>query len=78
MIGVDENDFVSQTLQCLAGLGPRIVKLASLPNNNWTGTDNQYLVNVVSSWHGMLSLVESENNAWRGSIVPLGPRATLN
>ncbi len=50
-IGINQYDFIPLFPQRFAGLGTGIVKLAGLPNNDGTGADQQYLFEVVATWH---------------------------
>jgi hypothetical protein len=51
-IAVDENNPVPLFLQCLASLGPGIIKFAGLANHDRAGTNNEYLVYVSAFGHG--------------------------
>ena len=50
-IGIHQHHAIALFLECLTRLCARIVKLASLPNDNRTGPDDEYRMNVVPSWH---------------------------
>ena len=54
-IRVDEDNLVAQASQGLAGLRAGVIKLASLPNDDRTGTDDQDFLEVSASWHGRVS-----------------------
>ena len=47
-IGIDQNNFVAELFQRLAGLSAGIVKFAGLSNDNWPGADYHYLMDVLS------------------------------
>ncbi len=89
-IGIHQNNPVALFAQRLAGLGTRVIKLAGLADNNWTGAQNQDAFNVSSLWHrallcscrsGLLRGRPSSANEFnkvikqRGSIM--GPGARL-
>ena len=50
-VGIHQHHAIALFLESLTRLRTRIVKLARLPNNNWTGPDDEYRMNVVPSWH---------------------------
>ena len=50
-IGIHQDDFVAQAAQRFARLRSGIIKLAGLPDNYGPGTDNHYLVNIISFGH---------------------------
>ena len=50
-IGIHQNDFVPVFAEGFAGLSSRIIELASLANYDRTGTNDQNLLDVVSTWH---------------------------
>ena len=52
-IGVDQHHLKAFLAQRLAGLGPRIVKLARLADDDRAAADNQNLVDVGSFGHGV-------------------------
>ena len=45
-IGIDQDDTVALFLQRLTGLGARVIKLTTLTNDNRTGANNKYAVDV--------------------------------
>ena len=47
-VGVYQNDLIAEISQRLAGLCAGVVKLARLTDDDRTGTNNQYLVNIFS------------------------------
>ena len=49
-VGVDEDDLVALLLQRLAGLGPGVVELAGLADDDRPGADDQDLLDVRSFW----------------------------
>ena len=51
-IAVDQNNFIPLFLQGLTRLGPRVVKLTRLADNNGAGADDHDFVNVGALWHG--------------------------
>ena len=51
-VRVDQHDAVAVLPQGLAGLGPRIVKLTGLANDNRPGTQDQNRADVIASGHG--------------------------
>ena len=55
-IGIDQHNLIAEFSQCLAHLCSRIIELTRLSDNDWTGTDNQYFVNVISPHVFSLSL----------------------
>ena len=55
-IGIDQHNLIAEFSQCLARLCSRIIELTRLSDNDWTGTDNQYFVNVISPHVFSLSL----------------------
>ena len=58
-VGVDEDDPVALLPEGLARLRSRIVELAALTDDDGTGPDDEYRVNVVSSWHRLRSAEDS-------------------
>ena len=50
-VAVDQNDFVALFAQRLARLHARIVKLASLADDDGTSADDQNAFNVAAFWH---------------------------
>ena len=50
-IAVDQHDLVAFFSERFTGLSSRIVKLASLTDNDWPASDEQNLFDVVASWH---------------------------
>ena len=51
-IGIDEDDFVAELAQGLAGLGAGVVELAGLADDDGTGTDDQDFVDIAAFGHG--------------------------
>ena len=47
-IGIDKHDLIAEIAQCFACLGSGIVEFAGLPDDDRTGTDDEYLVNVCN------------------------------
>ena len=54
-IGVNQNDTIPLFTQHLTRLRPRVVKLARLSNNNWTGSDDKNCAKVSAFWHSSQS-----------------------
>ena len=52
-IGVNEYHTVPFLFKRFASLSTRVIKLTGLTNNNRTGTDDEYGVNIVSAGHGI-------------------------
>ena len=55
-VGVDQRDSQALFAQHAASLGAGVVELAGLTDNNRAGADNQYVVDVCTTWHGVRSL----------------------
>jgi len=67
-VRVDENDFVTELSQGLAGLSARIVELAGLSDDDRARSDDHHLFDVCPSWHVVIPLVfygETEGDAVR-------------
>ena len=54
-VGVDQHDLVAEGAQGLARLGAGIVELTGLADDDGAGTDDQNLMDVVTSGHGCSS-----------------------
>jgi hypothetical protein len=67
-IGVEEDDLVALLLERLAGLGPRVVELAGLPDDDRSGADDHDLLDVLTLRHRGRTLT------W--GRTPAGDRAT--
>ncbi len=52
-VAVNQNDLVTELLQCFASLSTGVVKLTCLADDDRTGADDQDLVNVVFLGHGL-------------------------
>ncbi len=50
-VGIDQNDFVAELGERLAGLGSRVVEFAGLADDNRSGADNQNFFNVFTFCH---------------------------
>ena len=50
-VGVDQHDLVAEAAQGLAGLGAGIIEFAGLSDDDGTGADDQYFLDVVASGH---------------------------
>lgn len=50
-IGVHQNNLIAKLAQRLARLRSGIIKLARLTNDDRTGTNNQYFMNIISLTH---------------------------
>ncbi len=67
-VRVDENDFVTELPQGLAGLSAGIVELAGLTDDDRARSDDHHLLDVCPSWHVVIPLVfygETEADAVR-------------
>ena len=53
-IRVHEDDLVPLITQSLAGLRSGVVELTGLTDHNGTGADEENLLEVVTTWHGVL------------------------
>ena len=47
-VGIDENDFITLLTQCEAGLRAGVIELSRLPDDDWTGTNDQYFLDISS------------------------------
>ena len=50
-IGIHQHDLITFFAQRLARLHPRIIKFAALPDDDWTGADQQDFFELVISRH---------------------------
>ena len=60
-IGVDQDDFITELSQGLAGLGAGIVEFTGLADDDRAGTDNHHLVDILTFGHGTAS--------WKGRVI---------
>ncbi len=51
-VGIHQHHFITFLTQRLACLRAGIVEFTGLPDHDGTGTDDQNLLNIVSTWHG--------------------------
>ena len=58
-VRIDQDHFIALLAERLAGLGPRIVELAGLADDNGSRSDQKDLVDVGSLGHGLFSDVGS-------------------
>src|SRR5438552_225870 len=50
-IRIHKNDFVTLFAQRLAGLRSGVIEFTRLPDDNWTGTDDEDFLDVSALWH---------------------------
>src|SRR5690625_7241320 len=58
-VGVHQIHPVTLFSQRFTGLGPGVVKFASLANDNGAGSNNQNTFDVGTFWHGFLTCAKS-------------------
>jgi len=51
-VAVEQHDLVALFPEGFARLGARVIKLAGLADHDWTGSNDQDGVDIVSSGHG--------------------------
>ncbi len=81
-IGVGQDDLVAKRSEGLAGLGPRVVELTGLSDDNGPGTDDHHFSNVVPPGHGGFSSIVGSGDRWASLerecslTAPGSPRAS--